>query len=82
MARTRHCWQRMSQRGIKAEVIDLIQKFGAFGGDKRILDCKACKAASEELMKVKRLLDQAAEKGGYVLVNVADVDITAYRYEG
>lgn len=79
--RTRHCWKRMSQRGIRAEILELVKKFGASCGDKRVLDCKACRAASAELMKIKRLLDQAAEKGGYVLVNCADVDITAYRYE-
>ena len=46
MAKTRHIARRMSQRGIKSEVLDMVSKFGVRDGDKLILNRKACQASA------------------------------------
>ena len=79
MAKTRHIQRRLSQRGIKSETLALVAQFGFEQGDKIILNKQACIAASQALYQMKRLLDEGAEKGGYVLVEADGVEITTYR---
>lgn len=79
MAKTRHICKRMSQRGITANILALVEKFGVAQGDKIVLNTKGCRAASESLAKMKRQLDEISETGGYVLVRSGGVDITTYR---
>lgn len=78
MAKTRHIQKRLSQRAIKEEMLEVIDKFGAQSGDKTILNRKACDAALTELECLKKNLLKARERGGFVLVNVDDALITAY----
>ena len=78
MAKTRHIQQRMSQRCIGQELIDLICQFGESIGDKRILNRKACQVAMNELDKLRKSLLRAEQRGGLVLVEDRDVQITAY----
>lgn len=81
MAKTRHIARRMSQRGIKSEVLDMVSKFGVRDGDKLILNRKACQAIRETLDKLKRTIGEIEEKGGYVLVECGGTQITTYRLD-
>ena len=78
MTKTRHIQKRMAQRTIKIEMLKLVGLFGVIDGDKRILNRKGCDAALAELEQVKKDLIKARERGGFVVVNVDDVLITAY----
>lgn len=81
MARTRHINRRMSQRGIRLEVLDMVSKFGVRNGDKLILNRKACQAIRSTLDQLKRTIGEIEETGGYVLVNANGNDITTYRLD-
>ncbi len=78
MAKTRHIQQRMSQRGIRQSALEMVKRFGTWSGDKQILNKKACELAIFEIEKLRRDLIKAHERGGYVLVEVGDCQITAY----
>ncbi len=79
MKKTYHFQQRLSQRGIRTSFIDLLNIFGLCDGDKISLSKKNCLLLSRILADTKRNLDKMAEKGGYSMVAVDDVLITAYR---
>jgi hypothetical protein len=81
MAKTRHIQQRMSQRGIKSETLDIVQQFGMWQGDKCILNRKACNDVLSELDKVRKDVIKMKEKGGLVLVHDEGADITTYALE-
>lgn len=79
MAKTRHIQQRMSQRGITSEILEMIERFGVCNGDKIILTKKNCEALSKLFANLKKTADKMAEKGGYTLVANGETLITAYR---
>ncbi len=79
MAKTRHIQQRMSQRGITSEILDMVERFGVCDGDKITLTKKNCQALSKLFATLKKTADKMAEKGGYTLVACGDSLITAYR---
>lgn len=79
MAKTRHIQQRMSQRGIQEEMLDLVRQFGVYQGDRCILNKKGCSAVLQELDRVRKDLIKLQEKGGAVLVSDDGTDITTYR---
>lgn len=78
MAKTRHIQRRMSQRGINSEMLTIVQQFGKWEGGKCILNRKACNDVLNELQKVKSDVIKMKEKGGLVLVQDDDVEITTY----
>ena len=47
MSKTRHMQQRMSQRGITSEIIEMLLRFGVSDGDKIILTRKNCQLLSK-----------------------------------
>lgn len=79
MAKTRHIAQRMSQRGISDEILELVATFGMEQGDKIILNKKGCDKVVAQLQEMVRRLIRVSETGGYVLVEVGGNQITAYR---
>ena len=95
MIKTHHLETRMNQRGITAEMIQIVNEFGDYYGDKQILDRKGCLFALTQYKKMfksavnksglkryKKLFQAAqkiANKGGLVIVNVDEVQITTYR---
>ena len=78
VSKTRHIQQRMNQRGIRSEVLGVVEQFGSWQGDKCILNKKACNDVLSELERVRRNLIRAQDKGGIVLVEANGAHITAY----
>jgi hypothetical protein len=82
MAKTKHFERRMSQRGIRQELVDLVRNFGTPQGDRTRLGRRELDAAIAEIDSLRGRLLRARDKGGIVLVEVGGDLITAYRYEG
>lgn len=82
MSKTRHLQTRMSQRGIKKELIDLALSFGELDGDRFVLGKRSLKQLLEELRDLERQTKQALDKGGVVVVEAGGKLITTYRAEG
>lgn len=78
MAKTRHIHQRMSQRGIRHDLLNVVAAFGTYQGDRQILNRKACSAAIKELNKLKDQLQSAEKRGGFVVVSEGETEITTY----
>ncbi len=81
MKKTRHFQQRISQRGIRASFIEMLNLFGVCEGDRISLSRKNCQMLSRLLADTKKVIDKMSEKGGYSMVAVDDVLITAYRID-
>ena len=79
MNKTRHIQQRMSQRGVTSEMLEMIERFGIVNGDKITLDRKDCQELSRFFALCKKVTDKMAEKGGYTLIASAEALITVYR---
>ena len=78
MARTRHIEKRMNQRGIKGCLLDAVEQFGVWNGDKLILNRKGASAAINELDRMRKHLIEVEGKGGIALVQGRGVGITTY----
>lgn len=75
MHKTKHLKQRMSQRGIKQEMLNLVYDYGRVRGDKMILDRK-------ETKKILNMIDsgmKAIKKTGEAIVVFND---TKYKLQG
>ncbi len=81
MYKTRHISQRMSQRGITSEILNLLTSFGIQDGDKITLDKKNCLELSKIFSKLKKISEKMAEKGGYSLIASDEALITIYRLD-
>lgn len=81
MSKTRHMQQRMSQRGITAEIIEMLLRFGVSDGDKITLTRKNCQLLSKLFADLKKTTDKMAEKGGYTVVASGEYLITTYRLD-
>ena len=79
MSKTRHIAQRMSQRGISENILELVAAFGMEHGDKIILNKKGCDKVVAQLQEMVRRLNRVSEAGGYVLVEAGGKQITVYR---
>ena len=82
MAKSRHIRKRLSQRGIREEMLGVVEHFGYWQGDRCILNRAACEAALDELEGMKRTLVKVRERGGLVLVEDNGVQITAFPLTG
>lgn len=78
MAKTRHIHQRMNQRGIKQQMLEIVKMFGIDDGDKTILNKKGIDAALCEINKLSKDMQKMKTKGGVVLVEANGAEITAY----
>lgn len=78
MHKTKHIHQRMSQRGISRDMVDLVLNYGDCQGDKIVLSRKA----SARLMEAARTLAKILDKGGLVVVTSGDAQLTTYNYQG
>jgi len=71
----------MSQRAINSEMLTIVEKFGAWKGEKCILNRDACKGVLFELDRIRKSVIRMQEKGGVVLVQDDGMDITTYALE-
>lgn len=78
MRDTQHVQQRMSQRGINRDMIDLALDHGSVEQDKFILGQKEASALLTDLERKVRMLKKIVDKGGIVVVAEGQSLITAY----
>ncbi|MGR3911343.1 DUF4258 domain-containing protein [Burkholderia sp. SR8] len=81
MQQTRHIKQRMSQRGISREMVELVLDHGVPDQDKYVLGRKDALRLLEDLQRSERLLKKILDKGGLVVVANGDALITTYNYK-
>lgn len=78
MSKTTHIRQRMSQRGINSDMLDLVMGYGNAEGDRIVLSRKH----SARLLAAARTLNKIVDKGGLVVVANGEAQITTYNYTG
>ncbi len=78
MGKTRHIQGRMSQRGIRQELLDIALQYGEPVQDKVILGKKALQLLLNELHEIERQALKAMDKGGIVVVVSGEHLITTY----
>jgi hypothetical protein len=59
-------------------MLDIVKDFGVDNGDKIILNKKSIDMAITELNRISKLMQKMRSRGGIVLVQENDVDITTY----
>jgi len=80
---TYHAEQRMNQRGIQAQMVDMVLEYGEFDHRNRcILGKKDAARTLRELQKKEQALKKILDKGGVVVVAEEDSVITTYNYQG
>lgn len=80
MKTTMHLKQRMSQRGINREMIDLVLNYGRIEQDKYILGRKEAQTLLGSFQRMEKELKKVLDKGGVVVVAKDDALITTYTY--
>lgn len=78
MQPTRHIKQRMSQRGISQDMVNLVLMHGSIDGDKYVVGRKEALQRLRELDNERRVLTKILDKGGVAVVAEGDALITAY----
>lgn len=78
MAKTRHIHQRMNQRAISQQMLEIVKMFGVNNGDKTYLNKKGIDAVISEMDSLAKQMQKMKSQGGVVLVESGDVEITAY----
>lgn len=78
MHTTRHFVQRMSQRGVSRDMVEVVRDFGVPEGDKLVLGQRDAGKAIEVLMRQLRVLKRIQDKGGLVVVESGESLITTY----
>ena len=82
MSHTRHMQRRMSQRGIKTELVELAMQLGYPRHDgKVVLNRKALLTFIDELTRLRSKALDAVKRGGLVVVAVDGRMITTYRMD-
>ena len=78
MQPTRHIKQRMSQRGISQDMLNLVLTHGVIDGDKCVVGRKEALQRLRELDSERRVLTKIFDKGGVEVVVDDGALITAY----
>ena len=78
MQPTLHIKQRMSQRGISKEMVNLVIAHGLIQGDKYVVGRKEALQLLRALDNERRVLTKILDKGGVEVVTEGDALITAY----
>lgn len=81
MQTTRHIQQRMSQRGVSRDMVDLVLTHGTLDQDKYVLGRKEALSLLDSLQREERLLKKILDKGGVVVVANGNSLITTYNCE-
>lgn len=82
MQTTAHIQKRMSQRGIKGKMLDIVLEHGRLEQDKHILGRKDAIKLLEELREQEAAVKKIIDKGGMVVISDNDTLITTYNYSG
>lgn len=78
MQSTRHIKQRMSQRGISQDMVNLVLTHGVIDGDKYVVGRKEALQRLRELDNERRVLTKILDKGGVEVVTDGGALITTY----
>ena len=76
---THHMDVRMNQRGIRRQLVELAIECGEIDGDRYVLGRNQIDNELAELNRRRKLLMEAAQKGGVVVALEGDAAITAFR---
>lgn len=76
---THHMDVRMNQRGIRRQLVELAIECGEIDGDRYVLGRNQIDNLLAELNRRRKLLMEAARKGGVVVALEGDAAITAFR---
>lgn len=80
MKTTLHAQQRMSQRGVNREMVELVLNYGRLEQDKFILGRKEAQNLLDSFQRMERQLKKVMDKGGVVVVAKDNALITTYNY--
>ena len=78
MHTTHHFAQRMSQRGVSRDMVELVRDYGVPEGNKVILGRRDTAKLIQELMRKLLILKKIQDKGGLVVVEAGESLITTY----
>lgn len=78
MNTTKHLQQRMSQRGISKDMINVVLEHGKIFGDKYFLGKKETLQRLTEIDLERRVLIKILDKGGVAVVTEGEALITTY----
>ncbi len=78
MIRTKHLNQRMGQRGISREMVDLVVAFGKEDNDKCTLGRNEAARLLSELQELMRITKKVLDKQGVTVVLQGNSLITTY----
>lgn len=81
MQATLHIQQRMSQRGVSRDMVDLVMTYGKATRDRRILDKKDALKRLEALQREAKVLKKILDKGGLTVVAAEGALITTFNCE-
>jgi RNase P protein component len=76
---TVHAQQRMSQRGINREMVELVLNYGRIEQDRYIIGRKEAQTLLCSFQRMEKELKKVLDKGGVVVVAKDDALITTYR---
>ncbi len=80
MDTSHHFTQRMSQRGVSREMVNLVRDHGVLDGDKVILGRRDAARLIDQLMEQLRVLRKIQDKGGLVVVESGETLVTTYNF--
>ena len=78
---TRHLHQRMNQRGINKDMVELALEYGERRNDKHVLNRRSLQKLLHELRNLERQVIRALDKGGVVVVEANGRLLTTYTAE-
>ena len=79
---TEHIQQRMSQRGVSREMVDLVMTHGTLEQDKYILSRREALHLLESFQRQTRVVKKILDKGGVTVVAEDGALITTYNCTG
>lgn len=82
MNTTQHFAQRMTQRGVSREMVNLVRDHGVLDGDRVVLGHKEAARLIQQFMETLRILKKIQDKGGLVVVECGDSLVTTYNFTG
>ncbi len=82
MQKTQHIQQRMSQRGVSRDMVELVLEHGAMDQDKYILGRREALNLLEVIQRRERVIKKILDKGGVTVVAEDGRLITTYNCAG